>query len=193
MNVTSYKLFRRAVLNSKSLKRQILGSPFPHNPNSRIRNISEEKRSKLFYDRPFIHGRLPKFILLWAFTMGFWASYYLKIKYHFQQYNATVTKRCLRKTVPFVQAMEDIRFIAVSERNYMILKAICDSENPELFEAYRSRYNQEDFFLSYIRGSTAKNYYDGRYGSSRWWDIHTYRKPEDERYLVGFQEQSMHG
>ena len=117
----------------------------------------------------------------------------MKTKMEFMTYTATLTKKALRKTLPFVQAMEDIRFNAVSERNFMILKAIWDSENPEMFELYRARYNQEDFFASYLRGSLTKNYYDGRYGSSRWWDIHTQRKPEDEKYLVGFQEQSTHG
>ena len=43
-----------------------------------------------------------------------------------------------------MQAMEDIKFLAIQERNFMILKAVCDSENPELFDLYRSRYNQED-------------------------------------------------
>lgn len=55
------------------------------------------------------------------------------------------TRRALRKTLPFVQAMEDIRFIAIQERNYMILKSICDATDPRYFELFRSRYNQEDF------------------------------------------------
>ena len=192
MDIRRYNLFRRILRNNK-IGRALRDTEFPHNPNSRLRNMPHEKRTKLFRDRPFIHGRLPKFILLWAFTMTFWSSYYIRAKLGFQEYNSEVTKRALRKTVPFVQAMEDIRYNAISERNYMILKAICDVENPDLFEVYRARYNQEDFFLSYIRGSTAKNYYDGRYGTSRWWDIHSYRKPEDEKYLVGFQEQSYYG
>ena len=192
MDLRGYRLFRRVIRNNR-LRRGLKDFEFPHNPNTRIRNMPHEKRTRLFRDKPFIHGRLPKFFLAWAFSMAFWGTYYLRAKMGFQQFNAEVTKRALRKTVPFVQAMEDIRFTAIQERNYMILKAICDVENPDLFEVYRQRYNQEDFFLSYIRGSTAKNYYDGRYGTSRWWDMHTYRKPEDESYLVGFQEQSIHG
>ena len=39
-----------------------------------------------------------------------------------------------------VQAMEDVRFCAIQERNYMLLKAVCDSDGPEMFEAYRQRY-----------------------------------------------------
>ena len=193
MNSRIWTIFRRSAQRMHQTKRKLSDQYTPHNPNSRSRHFSEEKRSKLFYDRPYIYGRLPKFILLWASCSFFWASYYTMQKVEFQKYSADLTKRCLRKTLPFVQAMEDVRFVALQERNYMILKAICDTENPELFELYRARFNQEDFFVSYVRGSTTKNYYDGRYGSSRWWDIHTQRKPEDEKYLVGFQEQSMHG
>ena len=166
------------------------GREYVHNPNSRLRNIMNEKRTKLFYNRPFIHGRLPKFILMWGFGMCFWSSYYIRVKYQWMQHSATVTSKCLKKTVPFVQAMEDIRFNAISERNFMILKAICDSENPAYFEALRKRFNQEDFFQSYSKGSTNRDGDDGRFTTSRWWDMNTYRKPEDENYLVGFQEQS---
>jgi hypothetical protein len=41
--------------------------------------------------------------------------------------------------------MEDIRFVAIQERNFMILKAICDFEDPRLFDLFRARYTQEDF------------------------------------------------
>ena len=41
--------------------------------------------------------------------------------------------------------MEDIKFIALEQRNYMILKVICDySGNEGTFEFLRNRYNQDD-------------------------------------------------
>ena len=49
----------------------------------------------------------------------------------------------------------------------MIMRAVSDHSDPEMFVLYRSRYNQEDHFVSYYRGSTKKNHYDGRYGSGR--------------------------
>ena len=103
------------------------------------------------------------------------------------------TKRAYRRTLPFVQAMEDVRFCALQERNYMILKAVCDYTDPRSFELFRSRYNQEDHFLSYYRGSTMRNHYDGRYGSGRYAHMKGQRTPEDNRGLVGFQEQSTYG
>ena len=193
MNTSVWKLFRRAASRQNKKVRKLENLGGPHNPNSRTRHFTEEQRSRLFYDRPFIYGRLPKWILIYCASMMFWSSYYSCLKKEFAQHSAGITKQCLRKTVPFVQAMEDIRFIAVQERNYMILKAICDSENPELFDLYRTRYNQEDFFETFVQGSSGRNGYDGSYGTSRWWDVNTNRKPEDEKYLVGFQEQSMAG
>ena len=54
------------------------------------------------------------------------------------------TRKASRRTLPFVQAMEDIRFCAIQERNYMILKSLCDVVDPRQFELFRARYNQED-------------------------------------------------
>ena len=72
----------------------------------------------------------------------------------------------------------------------MILKAICDFEDPALFELFRSRYNQEDFYVSYYRGSTMKNFYDGRIGAGRFFQLKNNRRPEDEDGLVGYGEVS---
>lgn len=89
--------------------------------------------------------------------------------------------------------MEDIRYVAIQERNYMILKAICDRTDPRYFELFRSRYNQEDMFLSYYIGSTMKNYYDGKMGRSRFFQMKANRTPEDEKGLVSGNEQTTYG
>ena len=43
----------------------------------RNRHFSEERRSKLFTDAPYIWGRLPKFMIAFICCMQFWAGYYL--------------------------------------------------------------------------------------------------------------------
>ena len=48
-----------------------------HSPMFRNRNFNEERRSRLFDDRPFMYGRLPKLLLAWMFGMQFWAGYYV--------------------------------------------------------------------------------------------------------------------
>jgi len=40
--------------------------------------------------------------------------------------------------------MEDVRFTAVDQRNYMIQKSVIDSINPNYYEHVRQRYNQDD-------------------------------------------------
>ena len=72
----------------------------------------------------------------------------------------------------------------------MILKAICDYEDPAYFDLFRNRYNQEDFYVSYAAGSTMKNHYDGKIGTGRFFQMKSARRPEDEDGLVGFQEVS---
>jgi hypothetical protein len=49
-----------------------------------------------------------------------------------------------RFILPFVQAMEDIRYTALEQRNYMIYKSVLDSINPVYFENVRWRYYNDD-------------------------------------------------
>jgi hypothetical protein len=37
-----------------------------------------------------------------------------------------------------------------------------------------------------------RNYYDGRFGGGRFWNFKAYKRPEDEKGLVGFGEQSIY-
>ena len=165
-----------------------------HSPMFKNRHFNEEKRSKLFQEMPYVWGRLPKFAIAWVCCMNFWAGYYIYQKQSLNMHLQDETRKAYRRTLPFVQAMEDVRFCAVQERNYMILKACCDqSETPDAWDLLRSRYNQEDTFLSYYRGTTMRNHYDGRFGTARMFNIKSNRRPEDERGLVGAQEVSTYG
>ena len=159
----------------------------------RNRHFSEDRRSKLFHELPDIWGRMAKFCVFWVVSMNVWGGYYVYHKSALAMHLQDETKRAYRRTLPFIQAMEDVRYCAVQERNYMILKAVCDYSDPRAFEFFRSRYNQEDHFLSYYRGTSMRNHYDGRYGSGRYMHMKAQRTPEDNRGLVGAQEVSMYG
>ena len=89
--------------------------------------------------------------------------------------------------------MEDVRHCALQERNYMLAKAISDVDDPRMFENIRNRYNQEDIYVSYLRGAQQKYHYDGNFNNTRFWHQKTNRLPEDENALVGFQEVSHYG
>lgn len=79
----------------------------------RNRHFNEERRSRLFTDRPFIFGRFPKYLIAWCLSMQFWAGYYLYHKHSHNQHLHEKTKKANRRTLPFVQAMEDVRFVAI--------------------------------------------------------------------------------
>ena len=46
--------------------------------------------------------------------------------------------------MPFVQAMENIRYTSLEQKNYMIQKSIADVTHPAYFENLRWRFHQED-------------------------------------------------
>jgi hypothetical protein len=46
--------------------------------------------------------------------------------------------------MPFVQAMENLRYTALDQKNYMVVKAIADNQGPNVFENIRWRFHQED-------------------------------------------------
>ena len=48
------------------------------------------------------------------------------------------------RILPFNQAMEDVRYTALEQRNYMIIKSVSDAYNENAFEEIRWRYHQED-------------------------------------------------
>lgn len=112
-----------------------------HSPMFRNRHFNEEKRSRMFSDAPFIWGRAPKFLIGWMICMQFWAGYHIYHKHALSLHLQEQTKKAYRRTLPFVQAMEDVRFCAIQERNYMILRAICDYSDPRMWNLMRSRYN----------------------------------------------------
>ena len=112
-----------------------------HTPMFKNRHFNEQRRSKLFNESPYIWGRLPKFAIAWVCTLSLWAGYYLHHKHALNMHLQEETRKAYRRTVPFVQAMEDVRYCAIQEKNYMLLRAICDFADPRMFDLLRSRYN----------------------------------------------------
>ena len=72
----------------------------------------------------------------------------------------------------------------------MILKAICDYNDPRYIEFLRKRYHADDIFVSPITGSSLRHGYDGRFFTARYFSAKAFRRPEDEDGLVGFSEQT---
>lgn len=73
----------------------------------------------------------------------------------------------------------------------MVLKAVCDySGDEQTFDFLRERYNQTDQFNSFVNGHSLRNGVDGRFATTRYQNIKTWRRPEDDDGLVGTQEVS---
>jgi hypothetical protein len=48
------------------------------------------------------------------------------------------------KLLPFNQSLEIVRFVALEQRNYLIIKSLADSIHENMFDNIRWRYHQED-------------------------------------------------
>jgi hypothetical protein len=50
----------------------------------------------------------------------------------------------LRLILPFNQALEDLRYTAIEQKNYMVIKLLADNIDPSVFENIIKRYNADD-------------------------------------------------
>ncbi len=115
-----------------------------HSPLQHSRHRVEELRSKIFFDHPPIPNRIPKFILLFFITAVFSTGVRDRFMRRNKKFVKEQERNLFRLIVPFVQAMEDVRFTAIDQKNYMITKAVSDTVHPGVFEHIRWRFHQED-------------------------------------------------
>ena len=103
----------RALWGSATRRAARLRDIDAHSPMFRNRHFNDERRSRLFQEMPMVWGRLPKFAVAWVFCMNFWAGYYIYNKSALNMHLQQESKKAYRRTLPFVQALEDVRFCAV--------------------------------------------------------------------------------
>lgn len=118
-----------------------------HSPLHISRGKIEEHKSRLFYDSPPVPNRLPKYVFLFVILSTMYSGYKIKQRFRQKMYILEKDKEMNEYLLPFVQAMEDIRFTADEQRNYMIHKAVADQYSPALFDHMRKRYYQDDIFV----------------------------------------------
>lgn len=118
-----------------------------HSPMYLARGKVDENRSRLFFESLSIPNRIPKYLLLFCILSGLFTGAKNKMKKRQKVYFHEKEKEIYQKIGPFIQAMEDLRFTAIEQREYMIDKAIADQYSPALFEHLRKRFNQEDIFV----------------------------------------------
>lgn len=115
-----------------------------HSPLQHSRYKLEELRSKIFFEHPPIPNRIPKFFLIFFIMATFSTGVRDKVRRRNKKFTKEEDRKLFRLIVPFVQAMEDVRFTALDQKNYMIIKAVSDAVQPGHFENIRWRFHQED-------------------------------------------------
>ena len=115
-----------------------------HSPMQHSRFKVDELRSKIFFEHPPIPNRIPKFIMLFFIMATFSTGVRDKVRRRNKQFVREEERKLFRLILPFVQALEDIRFSAIDQKNYMVIKAMSDATQPGQFENIRWRYHQED-------------------------------------------------
>ncbi len=125
-----------------------------HSPLNISRGRAEELRTKIFYDTPQIPNRVPKFFFLFGTVMTLWMAATEKAAKRNKLFLREEEKKLMSTIIPFNQDMEDLRFTALEQKNYMINKAIADQCSPGFCEKIRQRFNQEDIYVDLLRKTT---------------------------------------
>ncbi len=122
-----------------------------HSPLQHSRFKLDERRSKIFFEHPPIPNRIPKFIMLFFIMATFSTGVRDKVRRRNKKFVREEERKLFKLILPFVQAMEDIRFTALDQKNYMVLKAVSDAVQPGHFDNVRWRYHQEDVYVPECR------------------------------------------
>jgi len=115
-----------------------------HSPLQSSRFKIDEMRSKIFFEHPPIPNRIPKFIMLFFILATFSTGVRDKVRRRNKKFVREEERKMFRLIMPFIQAMEDVRFTALDQKNYMIYKAVSDAVQPGHFNDIRWRFHQED-------------------------------------------------
>jgi hypothetical protein len=155
-----FSIFKLSKLSSRAYNNvkkgpEYSGGPYfdqyaAHSPMQHSRFKIDEKRSKIFFEHPPIPNRIPKFLILFMIMATFSTGVRDKVRRRNKNFLREEEKKLFRQIVPFVQAMEDVRFTALEQKNYMIIKAVCDTIEPGIFEHVRRRFHQEDIYVPEI-------------------------------------------
>lgn len=135
------RLFRSTVQNTKNTATRSLASRSANNRN--IVN-TKELRSELFASRRRIPGRKVKFLLIgciFGFTMN-----HAKIReiHGYFDLREKEHQRLQRKSIPFFQAVEDLRYLALQERQNLLTEALFEKKGAGWWNAIVQRYYLDD-------------------------------------------------
>lgn len=132
---------------NKDARKPAFDSYQAHSPLNISRGKTEEHKSRLFLDSPQVPNRAPKYAFLFTLVMTTWTVAMDKSRKRQKAFLQEQDRMMFKQILPFVQAMEDLRFTAVEQKDYIVNKAIADQYSPYLFQHLRKRFNQDDVFI----------------------------------------------
>lgn len=124
-----------------------LDDPHAHSPFNKAIRGTLEKRSELFPERTDIPGRRAKYVIAMSFVLNMigWKNW-IEVQRIFKWQEAH-TKKQQRKAAPFLQAMEDIRYLAMEDRSHILIDELFSKESDEFRANLKSPYFQKDIWF----------------------------------------------
>lgn len=118
--------------------------PDAHSPFAKAIKGTLEKRSELFPERLAIPGRRAKYVFAFGIMVNMigwknWLDIHRTFRWQDEHH-----RKVQRKAVPFLQAMEDIRYVALEDRAHILIDELFSSESEEYRESLKSPYFQKD-------------------------------------------------
>jgi len=139
-------VFRTGFLSSIGYHRRsdMANSPFHTN----ILN-TEERRSRLFPDKRRIPGRKAKCLLVVGMLLQIWGiRKIVEIRRFFRKRDMEIKKQ-QRKTAPFFQAMADLRYCSLKERNDILMNELFAHKGQDYIKRITQRFNQTDIWAPF--------------------------------------------
>lgn len=122
-----------------------------HSPMSQyLGPEAQHLRSELFTSKRFIPGRRFKFYVLTSF-IGSVFGWAMVAKVHsIYKLRDLENRRAIRKAVPFFQAIEDLRFIALEDKLQLIAESVFANKTQEWISAAQERFHYGETNRWYI-------------------------------------------
>mmetsp|Transcript_31467 Transcript_31467/g.35777 ORF Transcript_31467/g.35777 Transcript_31467/m.35777 type:complete len:181 (-) Transcript_31467:192-734(-) len=133
---------RRVLLRLKNFNRRYTEA---HSPQHKARNQMGERRSVLFPFRNAIPFRKYKLWMMVSLTSLFWGTYYITDARKERMKTNEQRTKLERRTLPFLQALEDIQWVAIDKRNDLVCQELFKDDLEE-YQYLKKRFHQDDMW-----------------------------------------------
>ncbi|KRX06912.1 hypothetical protein PPERSA_07075 [Pseudocohnilembus persalinus] len=174
-------LFRNSPFNSPHFYRR---TDQAHSPLHKAIFNMEEKRSQLFLDRRRIPGRKAKLLVALGILCQFWGMQQLTEVKNFQKNRDKEMQKLQRKSAPFLQAQNDLRFLALEDKKDLLIQELFDGKPQSYIDSITERYHQKDVWAPF------RHRYQYMYNKTHR-NVRPYSEAFMSRYIHGFDRYSI--